>query len=287
MPSAFALQPFQFSGFDGSSAVKSAPFGVALDLREVLRWAGAAVIVVSLHLGAATFVLLSHMPVDTFEDESAPMMIDLAPVATAPQSLPQDAAPGIEADDAAASTAARQKPVEPTEAEKVLAEPSPTQQPDLEFAPQKIEKKEKAERSEEKAEQDQVESAASIRQLAAPPVIEAAPGPVIAAPVAGSAEAAERLTKSWQNALVAHLNRHKRYPEAARARRDTGEAHLRFVMDRAGRILEASLVRSSGATILDDEALAMIRRASPLPLPPAAVQGEHIELVVPIRFRAK
>ncbi|WP_439925939.1 energy transducer TonB [Nitrobacter sp. JJSN] len=63
---------------------------------------------------------------------------------------------------------------------------------------------------------------------------------------------------------MSHLDRYKRYPNAARAQRVEGTALLSFEMDRGGRVLTYYLVRSSGWPELDDEVLAMIERASPL-----------------------
>jgi protein TonB len=41
---------------------------------------------------------------------------------------------------------------------------------------------------------------------------------------------------------------------------------------------------SSGSASLDQEALSMIQRASPLPAPPPEVPGSRISLTVPVRF---
>ena len=44
------------------------------------------------------------------------------------------------------------------------------------------------------------------------------------------------------------------------------------------------LDNQSGSSLLDAEAVAMIHRADPLPPPPPEIEGETIELIVPIRF---
>jgi protein TonB len=56
-------------------------------------------------------------------------------------------------------------------------------------------------------------------------------------------------------------------------------------MDRDGRVAGFYLVRSSGCPELDDEVLAMIERASPLPPAPPEIREQIVQLVVPIRFR--
>jgi periplasmic protein TonB len=89
---------------------------------------------------------------------------------------------------------------------------------------------------------------------------------------------------SFQSLLVAHLQRHKHYPRAAQARRQQGVAQLRFVMDRQGHVLKRALASSSGVAVLDEEVLAMIERAQPLPPIPPDLPDDRMEFVVPIQF---
>lgn len=105
-----------------------------------------------------------------------------------------------------------------------------------------------------------------------------AAAPVAAPPSSGTAAA------SWQGALRAHLERYKRYPPAAMSRRQQGISHVRFAMTRDGTVVWARLERPSGYSRLDDEALALMDRAQPLPPPPPDVAGQTIEIVVPIEF---
>jgi protein TonB len=90
---------------------------------------------------------------------------------------------------------------------------------------------------------------------------------------------------SWQNSVVLHLNRHKRYPAEARQQEMQGVVRVRFVMDRSGQLTASEIAKTSGYAALDQEALELLKRASPLPRPPPAIDGETIELVVPIQFR--
>ena len=90
---------------------------------------------------------------------------------------------------------------------------------------------------------------------------------------------------AWKATLLSHLERYKRYPDAARAQRAEGTALLSFGMDRDGRVVGFYLVRSSGCPELDDEVLAMIERASPLPPAPPELREQIVQLVVPVRFR--
>ncbi|MBI1205766.1 MAG: TonB family protein [Azospirillum sp.] len=96
--------------------------------------------------------------------------------------------------------------------------------------------------------------------------------------------ASGRAAWSWQGALVAHLERHKHYPRAARMRHAQGVARLRFTVDRRGRVLAYALERSSGHPMLDEETLALIRRAEPLPPMPPDMPQHPVELVVPLVY---
>ncbi|WP_052340832.1 energy transducer TonB [Salinarimonas rosea] len=95
---------------------------------------------------------------------------------------------------------------------------------------------------------------------------------------ASSAGPAERAR--WQARLLAHLERHKRYPAAARAQRIEGVVHVTFGLDARGSVTSARVARSSGASALDEAAVAMVRRASPAPAPPEGA----VTLTVPVRF---
>jgi len=55
----------------------------------------------------------------------------------------------------------------------------------------------------------------------------------------------------------------------------------------AGRVIDSRVVRSSGASALDEEALALLRRAQPFPPPPPELSGQRVDLTVPIRFNLK
>lgn len=55
-------------------------------------------------------------------------------------------------------------------------------------------------------------------------------------------------------------------------------------MDRDGNVLAKSLERSAGYSLLDDETLALLDRAQPLPKPPPEMEGEQLEFVVPVEF---
>lgn len=84
--------------------------------------------------------------------------------------------------------------------------------------------------------------------------------------------------------LLAWLERHKEYPRVAQKRRQQGVVLLHIVLDRDGRVIEAHIQESSGYRLLDDAALAMLKRAQPLPPIPDDIREERLRFVVPVQF---
>ncbi len=59
---------------------------------------------------------------------------------------------------------------------------------------------------------------------------------------------------------------------------------MRFAVDRNGKVLDFEIERSRGYELLDREVVALLERSSPLPPPPQEVEGERVEVVVPVEF---
>ena len=105
-----------------------------------------------------------------------------------------------------------------------------------------------------------------------------------AKPAVPAPQVSKSAQETWEGKVLAQLNRHRRYPRPAMARRQQGVPWIRFVMDREGRVLSVRLERSSGFPDLDREAVALPKRAQPLPKPPEDRPSEVLELVVPVEF---
>lgn len=105
--------------------------------------------------------------------------------------------------------------------------------------------------------------------------------PVQPAPVA--VRAASNAVATWEGQVLAALEKTRRYPPAAQVRRQQGVAHVRFRMNRGGKVLWARLERSSGFGELDRAAVETPKRAQPLPQIPAD-RPDEVELVVPVEF---
>jgi protein TonB len=78
---------------------------------------------------------------------------------------------------------------------------------------------------------------------------------------------AQTAKADWQARVLGHLRQYRRYPRAAESAAQQGIATLAITLDRQGRVLEVALRHGSGYALLDAEALATARRASPCPRP--------------------
>jgi periplasmic protein TonB len=84
---------------------------------------------------------------------------------------------------------------------------------------------------------------------------------------------------TWRGEVLARISEFKPSSNGA-----SGTAVVAFTVDGGGRVVSASLVRSSGDSALDSASVAMVRRASPVPAPPPELGG-HVNLTVPVRFQ--
>ena len=87
----------------------------------------------------------------------------------------------------------------------------------------------------------------------------------------------------FQAALLAHIERFRRYPDEARRDQRQGVVVVGFAMDRQGDLIDLWVDRSSGTTSLDEEALATVRRAQPLPPVPSDLPSP-LEVAMPVAF---
>lgn len=111
------------------------------------------------------------------------------------------------------------------------------------------------------------------------------PSPKAAAPKRIETVAAPRVSPAkWQSRVLSWLNRHKRYPASARSRRQEGLVQVAFTVDQGGRVTSSRVSRSSGIPALDQAALEMVRRASPVPAPPPEIASSALRLAVPVDF---
>jgi periplasmic protein TonB len=242
----------------------------AEDFSDLRRWLISAAVIVLAHGGIAGALVRWQEPLEP-ADPSGAIVIDFAPEVVAPTAPETKVAPGPER---VQSDAVPEKPIEEREEkpeEKVEAKGE-------EIIEQKVEPKTVPEPPRVAVPETTAPQPVPERRAALPAApTQAPPNPNNSAAVA-----------SWKMEILALLERKKRYPSAAQARREQGIAQVSFTLDRQGRVIESRVVRSSGAADLDEEALAMLHRAQPFPpWPPHDFPGERVNLTVPIRFTLK
>ena len=89
---------------------------------------------------------------------------------------------------------------------------------------------------------------------------------------------------SGRSRIFAAIRKHLRYPARAERRGHGGTAEVILSIDRQGRLLDSRIVRGSGNAELDEEALAVLKRAEPSFTPPPAMRGDRRELTVDVKF---
>jgi protein TonB len=103
----------------------------------------------------------------------------------------------------------------------------------------------------------------------------------------GKGKGGAKSRSRYYGKLAAWLNRHKRYPAAARRRRQTGTVRVTFTINRNGRVLSKRIVSSSGYAALDKEVEAMLRRASPMPKIPRELGRSTLTVTLPVIFNLR
>jgi periplasmic protein TonB len=246
----------------------------AQDIADLRRWVISAAIVVLAHGAIAAAIVAGREEIEPAEPAAA-IVVEFAPVPVAPSNQETDIPPGPEQ---VMSELIEEKPeqkIEPVEEPPPEVKPAPN--PEILIQPPTPEVTPQPQEPRPPAPTTSTPQAAPVETAAIP-----------AAPVQGQpTPKSSNSIPTWKTQIVALLERNKRYPPAAQSRGEHGVAQVFFSLDRTGRVIDSRVVRSSGASALDEEALALLHRAQPFPAPPAELSGPHVDLTVPIRFNLK
>jgi len=234
-------------------------------MKGLRRWATSLAIVLLVHallIGTACWWAARARALAATAPPAA-LMLELAPMAQSPPVPPREVASGPlqqQQQRQAPKPALREQPKAPVQPQGELPPPrapSPMPSPDT--------------------------AEANVAQTSAPPQVAADAAARYTAPqtTAGERSHAEA---SWEGRLLGHLQKHRRYPRQAERLRQQGVAHVCFAVARDGTVSGVRLGRSSGFALLDQETLDTVLRASPLPVPPAEVAGDPVDVMVPVSF---
>lgn len=267
---------------------------------EFTLWAGAGLMVLSIHVGMALWLLRDAAMVAADDMPPAAIMIELAEMPEAQATEENEVSPDQETADASAPAENVEEPIEEPEQPEEIAEqepepvedeqteelvqldkievPLPIARPKPPEPEKKIVRKEEPKKKPVKRRQQEQAASRQVNQAQA----QVTQSSRNAASQSASGLFASSVSPArWQSRLMAHLERRKRYPAGAKSRREEGVVYVRFRIDETGKVLSASLARSSGFPELDSEVLSLVQRASPVPAPPPDVNRT---ITAPVKF---
>jgi protein TonB len=100
-----------------------------------------------------------------------------------------------------------------------------------------------------------------------------------------SPEVVKKITDSYTNQLTRAIAKQKKYPKIAQMRQWQGEVLLNIEIDPQGNLVKANILEESRYKILNNEAIDMVKRASPFPQPPEELRLKNFTVLVPISFK--
>jgi protein TonB len=237
----------------GRSSVDQSPSAQRLH-GDNKRWAVSFAFVLALHVVAAVFILRWYQNLPTpMPQQPTLTMIELAP-------LPSPPAPPV----------ASPPPPPPEPQVQPLEEPVPVAKPIVQPKPRPVIKH--VERPQPQPQPTQ--TVESVSPTAAPPT------PMPPAQPSASVQA----IPSFSALIAAQLEHYKRYPDLAKRRGEQGIVKLRFTLNRSGGVSNAQIEHGSGYADLDNEVLALVQRAQPLPAIPADIPDNTLDIHVPVSF---
>jgi TonB family protein len=246
-------------------------------------WILAGLGALALHIGCAGLVI-AHLQTDDPDDSLGAPAIEIGLEMMAPRQEVTDLPPGPDTDASVASPALAEQQAEVKETDLPKDVPTETEEPDRVVTTNDI--RPEKEEQEVAAVQTQASTESVAAEATATPSSEAIPeGPRSVAPAIGTGESARRMRATWTKELIAHLDKHKRYPSERQQK--TAEIVISFVLDRTGHVLSTEIVKGSGDRAFDEAALAMVKRSDPVPQPPPLVADEGLNFTLPVIFRVK
>jgi periplasmic protein TonB len=247
-------------------------------------WIFAAAGALALHLGCGALAV-AHLQTDEPDDALGAAAIEVGIELASLHREATDLPPGPDTDASVASPALAEQQAEVKETELPKDVPTETEDPDRVVTPNDS-KKPKEDDPKIAAVQTSASTESVAAEATATPSSEAIPeGPRSVSPAQGTGETARRVRATWQKQLVAHLDKHKRYP--AERSQKSAEILISFALDRMGHVLSTSIVKGSGDKAFDEAALAMVRKSDPVPPPPPRVADEGLSFTLPVIFKVK
>ena len=247
-------------------------------------WLCAGLVALACHAALGIFAAAQFSEAEVV-DLGAPG-IEIGLELTSPKAAPSDLPPGPDSEASIATPPVMQQVEESKESELPQDKPTEVDEPDQLVTENKSKKKPEEETPEVKAKPTPPSEASVAQEATAMPSMEAVPeAPESVTRDPGTGDNKQRIRATWQRELVAHLDKHKRYPNE-RARK-SAELTVNLVLDRTGKVVSATVIKGSGDAAFDEAALAMIRRSDPVPAPPALVADDGLSFLLPVSFKPR
>ena len=249
-------------------------------------WVLAAILALFLHVGGAALAIVNLEAADFDEGlgaDGGEIGLEMVALRADETDLP----PGPESDASVASPALAQQKAVVKEVDLPKEKPTETEEEADKFVTENNSKKPQEDEPEKaKVETNQsVESVASEATAPRKPSDDATIGDKAQIVEKGLLDDKKKLVAGWAKQINAWFERHKRYPKVEKVK--DAKVKIAFELDRSGNVLSAEIQKSSGDKRFDDEAVAMIHRASPLPQPPPAQADEGLKFSIDVIFNQK
>lgn len=262
-------------------------------------WLTGGLLALALHGGLAVWWMWTPPPVAADDAPPAAIMIEIADTAQAVQTQQNnittekvDAQASqaqnkeqAQSDGAAAPAEAQpQPPLKEPEKPLPVVDKAVMAQSAARASKSKKDEQRKAQqerqRQQKQQQEQQREQAASAQSVQAQVQAQQASRNAARQTVASNALSPQQRA-TWMSKVMAHLEKRKRYPQAAQDRGQQGVATVEFTLDGQGNVQTVALRKGVGFSALDNEVLSLLRRASPVPAPP---DGEPKRLTAQIQF---
>jgi len=262
-------------------------------------WLTGGLLALALHGGLAVWWMWTPPPVAADDAPPAAIMIEIADTAQAVQTqqnnittetVDAQASQAQNKEEAQSDGAAAPAQAQPQPSLKDPEKPLPVvekavmTQSAARASKSKKDEQRKAQqerqRQQKQQQEQQREQAASAQSVQAQVQAQQAPRNAARQTVASNALSPQQRA-TWMSKVMAHLEKRKRYPQAAQDRGQQGVATVEFTLDGQGNVQTVALRKGVGFSALDNEVLSLLRRASPVPAPP---DGEPKRLTAQIQF---
>jgi protein TonB len=125
---------------------------------------------------------------------------------------------------------------------------------------------------------------AAVPKPDAPPAF-VAPPPEPPQPTGPTQHDIDAARNNYGSLLGREFAKHRQYPRIAQMRGWQGTVRVQLELDANGSITSSTVSESSGFEVLDNQALEMVKKASPLPPPPEVLRNRAFSIMVPVTFR--